>query len=345
MSNLVPLPEQPVGVAWPTNEWVEAEPAEGVDVSSLDELLGYAMSQPEELGQTNAVLVVHRGKVVAERHAEECDASTTHISWSMAKSMLHAVVGMLVAEGRLELSGPCGLAQWSDLGDPRREITLDQLLKMRSGLRFLEDYADEDQSSVIEMLFGAGKEDVARYAADCPLEHEPGSRFYYSSGTSNIVSALVSQLTGPGEGVERLLRERLFEPLGIGSATLRLDAAGTWIASSFVFATARDFARFGLLYLRDGVWDGVRILPEGWADHGRRETDVAEGELLRYGAHWWVVPGSLGIFQANGYNGQRIAVIPALDLLVVRLGVSPVALAPNLNGWMKRVVDAFRSAR
>ncbi len=345
MSDLVALPQQPDGVAWPTQEWPEAEPATTVDRPALEKLLDDAMSQPEELGQTNAVLVVHRGRVVAERNAEGMDPSTTHLSWSMAKSILHAAVGILVGDGDLRLDAPSGLKAWSDPDDPRRAITLDQLLKMRSGLRFLENYTDEETSSVIEMLFGSGQGDVASYAADCPLAHEPGTVFSYSSGTSNIVSALVGQVTGPGEGVERLLRDRLFHPIGIRSASLRLDEVGTWIGSSFAFATPRDFARFGLLYLRDGVWEGARVLPARWVDHGRRETDVADGEAFHYGAHWWVVPGSLGTFQASGYNGQRITIVPALDLIVVRLGVSPVELAPTLNRWMNQVVDAFRATR
>ena len=345
MSDLVPLPRQPEGLRWPTKSWPEAEFVSGVDRLALEELLDYALAQPAEMGQTNATLVVHRGRIVAERYADEMDETTTHISWSMAKSVLHAVVGLLVKDGRLELSAPCGLRHWSDADDPRRAITLDQLLKMRSGLHFVEDYVDDRVSNVIEMLFGEGKEDVAAYAAKGELEHEPDSFFSYSSGTSNLVSACVSQELGAGDPVEDFMRRRLFEPLGMKSPTLRLDEAGTWIGSSFVFATARDFARFGLLYLRDGFWDGTRILPEGWVDYGRRMTDVAETETFSYGAHWWVVPGSLGIFQSNGYNGQRITIVPALDLIVVRLGETPIDIAPNLNRWMEQVVDAFRPAR
>ncbi len=345
MSDLVPLPRQPQGVAWPTESWPEGALASAVDRAAFEKLLDYALAQPQEMGQTNAALVVHRWRIVAERYADEMDETATHASWSMAKSVLHAVVGLLVKDERLDVSAPSGLRHWQDPDDPRRAITFDQLLKMRSGLHFVEDYVDGHVSNVIEMLFGSGVEDVAAYAAKSELEREPNSFFSYSSGTSNLVSARVSQLLGAGDPVDRFMQRRLFEPLGMKSPTLRFDEAGTWIGSSFVFATARDFARFGLLYLRDGVWDGTRILPEGWADHGRRMTDVAEAETFSYGAHWWVVPGSLGIFQASGYNGQRITVVPALDLIVVRLGVTPADIAPNLNRWMADVVDAFRPAR
>ena len=341
---LVALPAQPRDVPWPGASWPEGEPAGRVDRPALEKLLDHALSQPAALGRTNAVVVVHRGRIVAERYADDVDADTSHISWSMAKSILHAVVGLLVSDGKLFPDAPCGLPYWSDPGDPRRAITLRQLLEMRSGLRFREDYVDEQQSDVIEMLFQSGKGDVARFAAGFPLEHPPGAFFSYSSGTSNLVSAMVSGVLGAGPPVERFLRERLFDPIGLSSASLRFDDVGTWIASSFVFATARDFARFGLLHLRDGVWQGRRILPPGWVDRARRLTAPAERETFAYGAHWWVVPGSLGIFQAQGYNGQRITVVPALDLVVVRLGVTPAELAPALNLWMKRLVDAFRPA-
>jgi CubicO group peptidase (beta-lactamase class C family) len=344
MSLLVPLAPQAHAVPWPTRDWPCAEPDPAVDRDGLARLLAYAFSQPAELGQTNALLVVQRGCIVAERYADGMEETTTHISWSMAKSILQAVVGLLVNDGRLDLQAPSGLPYWSDPGDPRRAISTDQLLRMRSGLRFLEDYVDEQKSDVIEMLFGSGKADVAAYAAALPLDHAPGSLFSYSSGTSNLVSALLSRELGAGAPVERFVRTRLFEPLGMQSPTLRFDDAGTWIASSFVFATARDFARFGLLYLRDGEWEDERLLPRGWVDHARRMSDPAPAEVFSYGAHWWVVPGSLGTFQAQGYNGQRITLVPRLDLAIVRLGVSPAALAPALNRFMKEMVDVFRPA-
>jgi CubicO group peptidase (beta-lactamase class C family) len=347
---LVPLPAQPRGVPWPTQRWPEGSPADrladGVDGDALSALLDFAFSQPAEMPQTNALLAVHRGRIVVERYGDEMDAATTHVSWSMAKSMLHAVCGLLVEEGRLSLDGPAGVPAWSDPKDPRHGISLRQLLEMRSGLNFLEDYTDKSEvkANVIEMLFGSGQADVAAYASDCPLAHEPGSCFSYSSGTSNIVSSLVSRALGGPDEVDAFVHERLFRPIGMRSPVLRFDDAGTWIGSSFVFATARDFARFGLLYLRGGVWAGARILASDWVDHGRHLSDPAEGETFSYGAHWWVIPGSLGSFQANGFNGQRITVVPGLDLIVVRLGVTPVEFAPRLNGWMKAMVDAFRGS-
>src|SRR5581483_9214785 len=131
-----------------------------------------------------------------------------------------------------------------------------------------------------------------------PLAAAPGTRFNYSSGTSNVISGIVAQQVGPGRPYREFLESRLFGPLGMRSATVTLDDAGTWVASSYVYATARDFARFGLLYLRDGTWDGTRLLPTGWVDHGRRPRSVDPSDGLVHGAHWWVVGDGHGTFWA-----------------------------------------------
>ncbi len=347
----VPLPPQPADVPWPARSWPEGSLPAGVDLAPL---LDAAFDDGGPLAMTLAVVVVYQGRVVAERygggipHWDEPDdpvhPDTPLLSWSMAKSMLHAVVGMLVGDGRLTLDAPAAVASWSDPADPRRAIALDHLLQMRDGLDFAEDYDDANKSDVIEMLFGRGQHDVAAFASGRPLVASPGERFNYSSGTSNIVSGIVASLVGPGAAYEQFLRDRLFDPIGASSARAGFDDAGTWIASSYVHATARDFARFGLLYLRDGIWDGRRLLPEGWVDHGRtvRSVDPTDGSL--YGAHWWVVGDDHGTFWAAGYEGQSIDVCPALDLVVVRLGRTPEARTDPLRGWRQAMVDAFAAA-
>jgi CubicO group peptidase (beta-lactamase class C family) len=350
-STLVPLPRQPDGVPWPTEQWPIGDLPAGVD---LDGPLAEAFDAAGPLAVTFAVVVVQGGRLVYERYAgalEHFDAPATPVtaetpllSWSMAKSVLHAAVGILVGDGRLELDAPAPVPEWSDPADPRHAITLRQLLAMRDGLHFVEDYVDDRVSDVITMLFGEGREDVAHFAADRPLVVPPGERFNYSSGTSNIVSGVVARTVGPGEPYVRFLRSRLFEPLGMTSAEPELDAAGTWVASSFLRAVARDFARFGLLYLRDGLWEGSRLLPAGWVDAARTmvSDDPEDGP---YGAHWWGVAGdSLGTFRASGYEGQSITVCPSLDLLVVRLGRTPLDRTPLLAPWRAAMVAAFERA-
>jgi CubicO group peptidase (beta-lactamase class C family) len=186
---------------------------------------------------------------------------------------------------------------------------------------------------------------VAAYATARPLAVEPGTVFNYSSGTSNVIAALVAELVGRGDATVAFLRERLFHPIGMRSATPGLDDAGTWVASSYVHATARDFARFGLLYLRDGMWDGTRLLPAGWVDHARRLRSIDPDDGRGYGAHWWVTGDEHGSFWANGYEGQSVLVSPALDLVVVRLGRTDASHSADLLAWRRAVVDAFAAAR
>ena len=340
----VPLPPQPSDVPWPTREWPEGPVPDGV---ALEPLLDEVMDADGPLASTHAVVVVHRGRLVAERYGGELQAwgdqpavpverSTPLLSWSMAKSMLHAVYGMLVLDGLVSVDDPAPVPEWSD--DDRRAITIEHLLEMRDGLAFAEDYVDAGVSDVFEMLFGSGSQDVAAYAVARPLAAPPGSVFSYSSGTTNVLSRIAGSLVD----VRSYLQERLFDPIGMSSATATFDAAGTWVASSYVHATARDMARFGYLYLRDGVWEGERLLPDGWVDHARlhRSTDPDNGN--GYGAHWWVVADDpLGSFWANGYEGQSILVCPGADLVVVRLGKTPAERYPDLRDWRRRVAEAF----
>ncbi len=354
---LVELPTQPDDVAWPTRTWPTADPPAGIDTRHLDDLLGRALGPGADpaLGVTSALLVVHRGRLVVERYGTDrdghpVDADTTLLSWSMAKSVIHALVGILVGEGRLDPGAPAPVAEWSDPDDPRHAITLDHLLRMVDGLDFRESYELPDDghevpfSHCIDMLFGAGADDVAAYAASRPAAHRPGTVFNYSSGTTNIVSRIVADTVAHrGDQLVAWMRERLFDPLGMTSAAPRCDAAGVFVGSSYLYSSARDFARFGLLYLRGGTWDGTPIVSRAWVDAARtaraRDTD---GRL--YGAHWWVDDDGRGTFRASGYEGQRIVCVPASDLVVVRLGVTP-APGPGdpdpLADWVADLVAVF----
>lgn len=338
---LLPLPPQPPGVPWPTDGWPAGAPDADVDAARVDAVAGaaFAPGAAASHGETHALLAVHRGRLVLERYAPGKGPDDTFPSWSVAKSVLHAVTGPLVADGRLALHAPAPVAAWRGAGDPRGAITLEHLLRMVDGLDFVELYEPEGRSDVVDMLFRAGRDDVAAYATARPLAHPPGTYWSYSSGTSNIVAAIVGAAVGGGRaGMEAHLREALFARIGMRSARPRFDAAGTFIGSSFVFATARDFARFGLLYLRDGVWDGLRVLPPGWVDHARTPTPASFG---RYGAHWWLALDGTGIFTANGFQGQYVVVDPARDLVLVRLGASSPEQRVAVVHDLRRLVDAF----
>ncbi len=336
---LPPLSPQPPDTPWPTQDWPLGE-LRRVDHAAFDALVAeaFATKMTATLGETHALLVVQGGRITFERYGEGFDAASTHHSWSKAKSITHALVGLLVKDGKLDIQAPAGVPEWA--GDARSAITLDQLLRMSSGLKFSEDYAPSGGSSdVIAMLFQEGKDDVAAYAAAQPLEHAPGTYWSYASGTTNIVSRIASRaLESHGPDFERFMRARLFEPLGITSAIPKFDKAGTFIGSSFCFMTARDFARFGLLYLRDGMWEGRRLLPEGWVDYARRPTFQQAGvESNRYGAHWWLDFAGPGSFSANGYDGQYTIIAPGRDLIIVRHGTTPLALKDNLKDWLGKL--------
>lgn len=347
MSALPPLPKQPADTPWPTKGWPLGEIGSRVDRTKLEALLdhAFAVTPPAEMGETHALVIVQHGRLVAERYATGFGAEVTCPSWSKAKSMTQALVGILVGDGKIDIHAPADVPEWREMpDDPRAKITLDLLLRMSSGLAFREDYVDGEASDVIEMLWGAGKDDVGHFAASFPLKHEPGSFFSYSSGTTNIVSRCAAKAAGLyGADFEKFMRERLLDPIGMTTAQPKFDAAGTFIGSSFCYATPRDFAKFGLLYLRDGVWDGTRILPEGWVDYARTPTwqqpNVVEDP---YAAHWWIGMGGPGSFSANGYQGQFTVVIPDLDMVIVRHGKTDASIGPNVKAWIRQIADCFR---
>ena len=329
---MIALPAQSRGAPWPgfsADGWPVGPAPEGpTDVLAR----AFSEPQPPEWGTTFATLVVQGGRLVTERYGPDTRADSPLLSWSMAKSMTHALAGVSVGRGEIDLSSPAKAPEWKDPCDPRHAITVDHLLRMSDGLAFVEDYVDDTVSDVIEMLFGTGQHDVAHFAADRPLAATPGAAWNYSSGTTNILARMLG-VTPPS------IARDLFEPIGMSSATARFDDAGTFIGSSFVYASARDFARFGLLYLRDGMWAGHRILPEGWVDYARTPAPACPTD--EYGAHWWLRGDRWGTFSAQGYEGQYLWCVPVLDLIVVRLGKTPAALRPGVEGWLDEIVAAY----
>lgn len=297
------------------------------------------------LGRTDALMVVQHGDVVLERYGEGIDATSRLTSWSMAKSMLHAAVGLLVAEGALEPSAPAPVPEWADPSDERHAITLWDLLRMRPGLQWSEDYVDGDGSDVIEMLFARDWTPVADtggFAAAKPSVAEPGTVLNYSSGTSNIVSRIVRDVVGAGAEYEAWLQERLWDPVGMASARPEFDEAGTWIASSYCWCTTRDFARFGELYRHGGRVGDEQVLDPAWVATARTPTGTDE-DGRTHTAHWWTYAGDnpWGAFQCSGYEGQYIVVVPPLDAVVVRLGQTDAALRDNVVTLLSGVISAL----
>ena len=275
----------------------------------------------EELG-TRAVVVVHGGQLVAERYADGFDAGTPQLGWSMSKSVTNLLVGRLVQEGKVSLDDDHLREEWTD---ERADITVEDLLRMTGGLKWDETY--DLGTPITQMLYR--EPDMGGYVASQPAAHDPGTYQQYSSGSTTLLCAVLSERTGVAAD---LPRQELFVPLGLSSAVLEPDAVGTPVCSSYLWATPRDWAAIGQFALQDGVWNGTRLLPEGWMADSTTAIDV-ETEEEGYGAGWWVntMPdGSLvepslpaDAYFAEGHDGQWIVVVPSEDLVVVRLGFSP----------------------
>jgi CubicO group peptidase (beta-lactamase class C family) len=332
------------GPASPAREWPVAAAA-----PDLERLVASAFTEPDRkrLRRTRAILVVRDGEIVAERYAQGFSASTRFPGWSMTKSVQGALVGLLIGDRRLSLDDRQLMPGWQD-PDPRGAITLEDLLRMRSGLAFSEVYEDLS-SDVVEMLFSSP--DTAGYAASRPLQYPPGTNWSYASGTTNILSGIARRIVGE-EDYPTWPRRALFAPLGMDSAMMEPDDSGTFVASSFMLATARDWARFGQLYLQEGVWEGRRLLPEGWVRFSTTPTPQSPGGL--YGAHWWLglkpelgggTPAAARIprdaFFAVGHEGQVLTVIPSRRLVIVRLGLSIYLDAWNHAAFLAQWLDAL----
>jgi len=263
--DLTPYPAQKADVPYPTVAWPEREQSDPIRGAINDILVrAFEGTRPEVFKRTKAILVISAGRLVTERYAEGITKDTRLQSWSMAKSFLHAALGFAIGDGKLDPAAPAPVPEWQDANDPRHAITLRQLAQMASGLKFAERY-DDPAADAMQMLFGAGRGDVGRAAARAPAEHPPGTVWSYSSGSANILSRVLHDALGPREAYRKFLQTRLFDPLGIKSAVPEFDASGTWIGSSYLHATARDYARFGLLYLRGGVWEGKQLVPRAWS--------------------------------------------------------------------------------
>lgn len=333
------LPLAPDLVAWPAGDRLSDTFPSGVDRERLAAAVAAAFDPPEGLPEkrTRAVLVVYRGQIVAEAYAPGFDQQTRLLGWSMTKSIIHALCGILVGEGSLSLNEAVALSEWK--GDERRMITLDQLLHMSSGLSWNEGYGD--LSDVTRMLYLSPN--VSAYAIEQALEFPPGTEWEYSSGTTNIISSIIRRTITDDPAYWSFARERLFNQIGMRSALIEPDAAGNLVGSSYGWATARDWARFGLLYLNDGEWLGRRILPQGWVDYARQEAPASGGE---YGAHFWLNrSGKLpdaprDMFVCQGFQGQRIFILPTQELVVVRLGLADADVF-DFNAFLGGVLGAF----
>jgi len=309
----------------------------GLDEAKLQAAMGLAFGEGGAAATgTRAVVVVWHGQLIREQYAPGFTRYTRLAGWSMTKGVMNALTGILVGQGKLNTGVSAPVPEWA--GDGRRLITVADLLHMNSGLRWSEFYGGP--SDVTNMLFK--ESNMSDYAARSGLSHPPGLVFKYSSGSANILAGIMRRALGD-DYYYRFPYEQLFYKAGMYSAVLEPDAGGTFVGSSYCYATARDWARFGLLYLHDGVWAGRRILPEGWV----KWTTTGGG----YGALWWLNKDELAhrryprlpkdCYSCEGYQGQYIWVIPSMDLVIVRMAAEHgVVLDPNV--FVPAVLKALR---
>ncbi len=272
---------------------------------------------------TRAVVVMHEGELVGERYAEGFDASTPQLGWSMAKSITNLLTGRLALQGLVDVADTNLRTEWTDA---RATISIDDLMRMTSGLAWDETY--DLGTPITRMLYL--EEDMAGYVAQQDLEHPVGEYQQYSSGSTILLCSVLTEETGRGAD---LPVEELFQPLGLASAVWEPDAVGTPVCSSYLWATPRDWAVLGQFALQDGVWEGQRLLPEGWMRKSTTVQPVAGSDEVGYAAGWranLLADGDLATsvlpedtFWATGHDGQRLYVVPSSDLVVVRMGFSP----------------------
>jgi CubicO group peptidase (beta-lactamase class C family) len=346
--------ESPARSYWPTAGWQVAAPLEAaIDPKLLQAFEAYAW--PQRLDEkaragvrTDGVVVIRGGVLIYERYGRGYSEAMPHLAWSASKSFVQALYGVAMQEGLLQSTATPSekyLPAQSNLSG----VTIQNLLDMSSGLAFAETYEDSPlSSSVSKMLYLAGHSDMAGFAAGVGRRAEPGRCWYYSSGDSNILMAALRPIVGV-ERYEQFPWTGLFDVIGMSSAVWESDGEGVFVGSSYVYATPRDLAKFGYLYLNDGWWEGRRVLPEGWAaaaatpnaTYMQTCSNPPESQCPTstcaidpgYGSHWWTnrtvsVGGPelawpaapADAFAAMGHWGQRIFVIPSRDMVIVRTG-------------------------
>ncbi|WP_276370327.1 serine hydrolase [Chryseolinea sp. H1M3-3] len=323
------VPTNQDSIAWPagnvTTDSILPEINNDMVRAAIDE--AFFETDPERPLNTHAVVVVYNNSIIGERYAKGFDENSRLMGWSMTKSITNALLGILVQEGKLDIQQPAPVSEWKD--DNRSKITLSHLLQASSGLAWSESYFSP--TADFHQMF-IKSDDKGGYALSKKLKHEPGTHFQYSSGTTNILSKIIRQTVGDS-AYYQFPYQKLFYKIGMNHAIMEPDASGSFVASSYSFATARDWARFGLLFLNDGVWNGERILPEGWVKYS--VTPAPGAEIGQYGAHWWLNAGDRAntpvrkfpdlptdAYWADGFEEQTVMIIPSKQLVIVRLGVS-----------------------
>lgn len=305
---------------WPNGDKVEAQIPQNIDKAKLEIAVEKAFddSKREKKRNTRAVVVVYNNQIIAEKYSNGFHKDMPLLGWSMSKSITNALAGILIKQGKLDINKPVGIKEWQN--DSRKEITLNNLLQMSSGLEWNEGYGS--LTDVVKMLYKSG--DFYQYTIDKPKQVKPDSIWYYSSGTTNIVTGIIRKCFAKDKDYIEFPKKALFDKIGMHSAVFEPDASGNYVGSSYVYATARDWARFGLLYLNNGNWNYEQLLPEGWVEYTKTPNLKSNG---LYGAFFWLNKSKTlpdapdDTYACYGFQEQRVFIIPSKKLVVVRMGL------------------------
>lgn len=343
-------PELDTDLPWPDG-LAAATPKDYIDYGTLENAIDDAFRESSDGGlrHTKAVVVIHNGELIAEQYAAPITRTTPSLSWSMAKSITNLLAGTLVERDQLDIMAPAPIDAWK--ADDRSKITTDMLLRMSSGLAFNETYGiNTDVTTMLSNAISASD-----YAIAMPLAYPVDSHWAYSSGTSNIVARIVfDAIGGDLQAKYDYANEALFAPLKLQQALMETDGSNVFIGSSYFYATPLDWAKLGQLTLQDGVWNGQRLLPEGWVEYSHTPTSAAPNR--EYGAHFWLnaepqndrwnPPWPDAPFDAyfmSGYQGQFVIIIPSKELVVVRLGYSHPGTDEGINELLAGIIAAIDS--
>lgn len=319
-------------LSFPYGNYIEDTIPNSVNAEKLNSAMDFAMN----CKGTRSAMVIYKGQIIGEQYADGFDENSKHLGWSISKSITNTLYGVLVKKGIVTLDESPNFANWTG---QKQEIKIDDLLQMNSGLEWEEEYYD--LSSVTRMLFN--NDDLGAYAANAEIEFKPAEHWEYSSGTSNILSEVMEKRIGNQDAYWIFPYMELFNKIGATSMTLEADASGTYVGSSYAWATTRDWARLGQLYLNDGLWNEERILPEGWVEYS---TTPAEGSEGIYGAQIWLnTTGKYlegcpkDLYNFGGFNGQNITMIPSKDLVILRFGLNSIEKL-DYAAFVQKVVEA-----
>lgn len=338
--NLPFLQPRRTAAAAPNFPFETTQPAdslfEHVNFPKLNAAIVHSFSNAE-VKKTRSVLVYHKGKIIAEKYAQGFTKDSKILGWSMTKSIIATLYGMLEYEGKIDLNTPVAIPAWQN--DERKNITLNHLLRMQSGLAWEENYTKI--SDVTKMLFLDN--DMTKAQIEKEAIAKPTEVWNYSSGTSNLLSGILRDRFSNRQDYLDFPYKTLIDKIGMNSMLIEADMDGNYIGSSYAWATTRDWAKFGILYLNNGKWNGTALFDEKWVKYSTTPTKHSEGV---YGAHFWLNAGGKfpdvprDMYSANGFQGQYVFIIPSKDLVVVRMGLAENPIF-DVNEFLSEIISAL----